>query len=639
MPHMEHFVKVYTSNSSHFGNSTTSRVEGSHSRIKSFLQNSTGDFLQVFHNISLSLEGQLTEVVTRIWWIPCFHMIEEKFNKFKSMEAPFKLSYVYHQWHLIVPSAMGKKTEDLNTEELAEQEFENFGSFFKQLPAFRRRELIGDFCKMCNGYYRLEPAGVKSVVPNPRASKTSTQRDMSCFEHERGKPMKAPLSSAPVKSYSLRTRSQNPPNPVPNSPFHTRGSSTRSSSFDGKIFQNIKDSPSKPLQELKDLYQSPYLKDESIESPLFQCRSKKEEDQDQKSKFGVERTSVKNLYQSLVVKASLSEYAASSSKEDSVPSNYSSCFGKPGSTTVGQPPASKENGFNLMVNELNKKTKYEKAKKESSSTGFGLTEEDQSKGIITISQKLNLMCPCYEQMDHIFGSLPNVNPLGGGDPKQHTWSLPETTNESTDEDMLPNLREAAPTPVNEEQLFRFPKKDEDIREGEDQNQPALNSDIITNDILVPPLATPINSSTSCKTSNSWNLNPNSHQKTSKSALPPTTCAEHYEAKTEHESDYESGRISREQEKWSKESELRMKQEEVKKEIEYKRLEYAKEEKYKDLIYAREEKEKDCELKLLLAEKEKEALKRNEDCGLLLAIVGSLRSLAEISEIAKILNIA
>ncbi|KAI8461059.1 hypothetical protein BY996DRAFT_8683451 [Phakopsora pachyrhizi] len=324
----------------------------------------------------------------------------------------------------------------------------------------------------------------------------------------------------------------------------------------------------------------------------------------------------------------------------SKPSNYSSCFGKPGSTTVGRPPASKENGFNLMVNELNKKTKfglhltskqmkdrfktyrsrYGKAKKESSSTGFGLTEEDQCKGIITISQKLNLMCPCYEQMDHIFGSLPNVNPLGGGDPEQHTWSLPETTNESTDEDMLPNLGEAAPTPVNEEQLFRFPEEDEDIREGEDQNQPALNSDIITNDIIVPPIGTPIDSSSSRKTSNSWNLNPNSHQKKSKTALPPTTYAELYEAKSDRRSDYESGRISWEREKWSKESELRLKQEEVKKELEYKRLEYAKEEKDKDLVYAREEKEKDCELKLLLAEKEREALKRKEDRDMLLAVV-------------------
>ncbi|CAH7687198.1 hypothetical protein PPACK8108_LOCUS21947 [Phakopsora pachyrhizi] len=111
----------------------------------------------------------------------------------------------------------------------------------------------------------------------------------------------------------------------------------------------------------------------------------------------------------------------------SKPSNYSSCSGKPGSTTIGRQPASKENGFNLMVNELNKKTKW-KGQKESSSRGFGLTEEDQTKGIITISQKLNLMCPCYEQMVHIFGSLPNLkywaNPL-------HENSKTATTNKSS----------------------------------------------------------------------------------------------------------------------------------------------------------------------------------------------------------------
>ncbi|CAH7666532.1 hypothetical protein PPACK8108_LOCUS886 [Phakopsora pachyrhizi] len=204
-------------------------------------------------------------------------------------------------------------------------------------------------------------------------------------------------------------------------------------------------------------------------------------------------------------------------------------------------------------------------------------------------------------MDHIFGSLPNVNPLGGGDPKQHTWALPQTTNESTDKDMLPNLGEAAPTPVNDEQLFRFPKEDEDIIEGEDLNQPALNSDIITNDIIVPPLAFPNNSSTSRKTSNSCNLNPNSHQKTSKSALPPAKYAELYEAKTDHE-------------------ELQLKQGEITKDLEYKKLEYAKEEKDKELFYGREEKEKECEFKLLLAEKENEALKRKEDRDLLLAVV-------------------
>ncbi|CAH7677063.1 hypothetical protein BY996DRAFT_6497228 [Phakopsora pachyrhizi] len=142
-------------------------------------------------------------------------------------------------------------------------------------------------------------------------------------------------------------------------------------------------------------------------------------------------------------------------------SNYSSCFSKPGSTTIGQPSASKENRFNLMVNELNKKTKlglhltskqmkdslkayrsrYGKAKKEISSTGFGLTEEDHNQG----------------------------------DPEQNTYALPQTTN------MLPNLVEVDPSPVIHEQLFRFLEEDEEIREREDIN-PITNLDIITNDV-------------------------------------------------------------------------------------------------------------------------------------------------------------
>ncbi|CAH7673399.1 hypothetical protein PPACK8108_LOCUS8251 [Phakopsora pachyrhizi] len=138
----------------------------------------------------------------------------------------------------------------------------------------------------------------------------------------------------------MRTRSQNPPNPIPYLLFHTSGSSTRSSSFDGSFSNDrsyhpspisssklldefrsesslkIKTSPSKSLQELKDLYQSPFLKNGLIESPSFQSRGKKADDQHQKSKFGAEISSVKNLYQSPIFKDSLSEYAASISKQD-----------------------------------------------------------------------------------------------------------------------------------------------------------------------------------------------------------------------------------------------------------------------------------------------------------------------------------
>ncbi|KAI8444540.1 hypothetical protein BY996DRAFT_6485899 [Phakopsora pachyrhizi] len=107
------------------------------------------------------------------------------------MEESFKLSDVHHQWNLIVSYAIEKKTEDLNAEELAEKEFKNFGSIFKKLSEFRRRELIADFIKIFNGYFRLETAGVTILVPNLRvqpliqfheAAKPSTPRDMSGFE-------------------------------------------------------------------------------------------------------------------------------------------------------------------------------------------------------------------------------------------------------------------------------------------------------------------------------------------------------------------------------------------------------------------------------------------------------------------------
>ncbi|CAH7686946.1 hypothetical protein PPACK8108_LOCUS21658 [Phakopsora pachyrhizi] len=84
-----------------------------------------------------------------------------------------------------------------------------------------------------------------------------------------------------------------------------------------------------------------------------------------------------------------------------------------------------------MVSELNKKTKsglhltskqmkdqfktyrsqYGKAKKESSSTGFGLTEEDQSKGIITISQKWITYLDHYQMSTPLEEETPN-NTLG-----------------------------------------------------------------------------------------------------------------------------------------------------------------------------------------------------------------------------------
>ncbi|CAH7667708.1 hypothetical protein PPACK8108_LOCUS2133 [Phakopsora pachyrhizi] len=101
-------------------------------------------------------------------------------------------------------------------------------------------------------------------------------------------------------------------------------------------------------------------------------------------------------------------------------------------TTVGRPPSSKPNGFHLMATEINKqsktglwltskqmrdcfktyKNKYVKAKDMSKQTGFGTTEEDKNNKIFSISHKLNDVCPCYEDMDRLFGSKPNITPMG-----------------------------------------------------------------------------------------------------------------------------------------------------------------------------------------------------------------------------------
>ncbi|MBW0473221.1 hypothetical protein O181_012936 [Austropuccinia psidii MF-1] len=115
----------------------------------------------------------------------------------------------------------------------------------------------------------------------------------------------------------------------------------------------------------------------------------------------------------------------------SVKSNFKSCFGTSGSTYIGRPPSSKQHGFQLMAIEVNKKSqnrlnlsssriqdqwqtykkKYMAAKKFENLTGAGITEEDESKGIKSMSEKLESMCPCYVEMDVLFGHKTNLTPI------------------------------------------------------------------------------------------------------------------------------------------------------------------------------------------------------------------------------------
>ena len=45
------------------------------------------------------------------------------------------------------------------------------------------------------------------------------------------------------------------------------------------------------------------------------------------------------------------------------------------------------------------------------STGFGVTDKDRENGIERLSDKFNLICPYYEEMDEVFGNRADINPL------------------------------------------------------------------------------------------------------------------------------------------------------------------------------------------------------------------------------------
>ena len=55
----DRFVNDWTSMYLHFGNKATSRVEGAHACLKTFLQVSTGDLLLVLSKLNLAIEHQV----------------------------------------------------------------------------------------------------------------------------------------------------------------------------------------------------------------------------------------------------------------------------------------------------------------------------------------------------------------------------------------------------------------------------------------------------------------------------------------------------------------------------------------------------------------------------------------------------
>ena len=60
--HKEKFVKAWTNNVKHFGNTTTCRVESAHNALKQWLATSTGSLDIMFEKVHLEIESQTTEI-------------------------------------------------------------------------------------------------------------------------------------------------------------------------------------------------------------------------------------------------------------------------------------------------------------------------------------------------------------------------------------------------------------------------------------------------------------------------------------------------------------------------------------------------------------------------------------------------
>jgi alpha-glucosidase len=68
----EKFVRVWTNNIIHLGNTTTNRVEPSHARLKKYLKNSLGDICEnweqtdnMFSNMFVELQKNFQSIIFR----------------------------------------------------------------------------------------------------------------------------------------------------------------------------------------------------------------------------------------------------------------------------------------------------------------------------------------------------------------------------------------------------------------------------------------------------------------------------------------------------------------------------------------------------------------------------------------------
>ncbi|KAI9237430.1 MAG: hypothetical protein BYD32DRAFT_436607 [Podila humilis] len=122
------------------------------------------------------------------------------------------------------------------------------------------------------------------------------------------------------------------------------------------------------------------------------------------------------------------------------------------------------------------KSKYYKTKTMSLGTGFGITKEDRLKGIYSIADKLDNVCPFFSKMDKLFGGKPNVVPLGEICMNNTTYfrgvdGFDDTSDEDSDSDNATSDNDSGGTHINKNHAFQaFVNGDHNQNELDRQDQ-------------------------------------------------------------------------------------------------------------------------------------------------------------------------
>ncbi|KAL6533353.1 hypothetical protein OROMI_027465 [Orobanche minor] len=185
------------------------------------------------------------------------------------------------------------------------------------------------------------------------------------------------------------------------------------------------------------------------------------------------------------------------------PQNKAKIWGVPGKTEVGVAPPRKIEAWKELATIINSRfrgkfnldhksmadrwrtymKKYIAAREKSSSTGFGVTDEDKKRNIHTVQAKMDMICPHYERMHALVGERANVTPAA-------VFDSGNITSETNLNELLSFSAEKAPNFLNDDALTTTENSSEpqDIAPHANENPVIPNALVLSNEEvdLSPP---------------------------------------------------------------------------------------------------------------------------------------------------------